>query len=938
MFDKLKKHFTFKKAKKLLLKSVFIFFWLFLISPSAGNIANATNDTQSSIQTENLIEMNTLLELIGNISYIIVWPLVSLAGIAMDNQMVYGSFMYLDAPLRKLRNLVKNLANFALGFIFLAWVLGYVLSPWGLWKVKAFKNAFKNPTDLIKKTLIAGVLVQMSWFIMMVLVDLSTILTYSVWALPSSIISQVGSGASSKILSTNIILNMGDAQKRWSQDQNETIIDYYTLGWVNNNGGMNIAPCLVVKRTDKESYIVGRKYDKLIWSNGKEIPMNDGYCAYYSSLFSYTPFSVDSEPQGNKGATYSNQMDLIKNKLPSMDSKEIQKLREAGMIIKLWSASQTGIVEQNVEIWSLKFVPHTDRKLRPGPQEELWTPKVWPITNKQVHFCSAPKNCSYQYQFPYSEYGLDSKQIIEKAKSRTGPFVTLYSSLMSYSNSVDLTSHGLGQKFLTQALNVWLAILLVLPLAALVVVLLWRVIVLWIVIAISPFLVLKEAFWEMFGDIGDKMDFFNVGEILKLLFAPVLVAFAVGISLVFLSALKETLPASWIVESWKEGQYREVFKNVTWMGISPLEWGWQELDLLWMIKIKAEMALINFSWLILMIFGMALTWFLLFWAIKSTKLWSEIWGKLKTFGESILATTPIIPTASGGIWFGSLINKPGEIISNYNNELATQRNNQLKGLLDPTSAEGIKNAAENYANGELAEFDYVSNGVDNNIKELDTYYDSVSKISWRYEENSPEGIAAKEKLKVIGKKYEDLIDSGKTFQEKLWIFSRETTKKFLNNNTIQDKYLNLLWEASTLQDKLSVLGSAPVWNQRINKELVQKQYEGLYNSVNTIQEKITILNSNATLMPAIDEELVAGYYTSLIKEPKITVDEALAILNSENAKKVRLKNQKLYTLLPKTIREWIVEDEKDGKFSGKYKKKGENSQDQQPPEQPQEQQ
>ena len=83
-------------------------------------MANATNDTQSSIQTENLIEMNTLLELIGNISYIIVWPLVSLAGIAMDNQMVYGSFMYLDAPLRKLRNLVKNLANFALGFLFLA--------------------------------------------------------------------------------------------------------------------------------------------------------------------------------------------------------------------------------------------------------------------------------------------------------------------------------------------------------------------------------------------------------------------------------------------------------------------------------------------------------------------------------------------------------------------------------------------------------------------------------------------------------------------------------------------------------------------------------------------------------------------------------------------------------------------------------------------------
>ena len=67
---------------------------------------------------------------------------------------------------------------------------------------------------------------------------------------------------------------------------------------------------------------------------------------------------------------------------------------------------------------------------------------------------STSKNCSYQYQFPYSEYGMDTKQIIEKAKSRTGPFVTLYSSFMDYSSSVDLTNHGLGQKFLMLALNV----------------------------------------------------------------------------------------------------------------------------------------------------------------------------------------------------------------------------------------------------------------------------------------------------------------------------------------------------------------------------------------------------------------------------------------------------------------------------------------------------
>jgi hypothetical protein len=43
-----------------------------------------------------------------------------------------------------------------------------------------------------------------------------------------------------------------------------------------------------------------------------------------------------------------------------------------------------------------------------------------------------------------------------------------------------------------------------------------------------------------------------------------------------------------------------------------------------MIKIKADVALINFSWLILMIFGMALTWFLLFWAVKSTNIGAKV--------------------------------------------------------------------------------------------------------------------------------------------------------------------------------------------------------------------------------------------------------------------------------------------------------------------------
>jgi hypothetical protein len=78
--------------------------------------------------------------------------------------------------------------------------------------------------------------------------------------------------------------------------------------------------------------------------------MNDGYCTYYSSLFTYIPYTIVPKDQTSGNSTYRDQIDLIKNKLPGMNSNAIKKLREAGMVIQLWSATQTGVVEQNVEI------------------------------------------------------------------------------------------------------------------------------------------------------------------------------------------------------------------------------------------------------------------------------------------------------------------------------------------------------------------------------------------------------------------------------------------------------------------------------------------------------------------------------------------------------------------------------------------------------------
>jgi hypothetical protein len=60
------------------------------------------------------MEFVSIVDLILKMVYIVLWPLLLIAGMAMDNSMVYGSFMNMDAPLWKFWNIIKNFANFAI--------------------------------------------------------------------------------------------------------------------------------------------------------------------------------------------------------------------------------------------------------------------------------------------------------------------------------------------------------------------------------------------------------------------------------------------------------------------------------------------------------------------------------------------------------------------------------------------------------------------------------------------------------------------------------------------------------------------------------------------------------------------------------------------------------------------------------------------------------
>lgn len=130
--------------------------------------------TETTTATSNMLK--ELKEFIQKVIEFISrsWILIaSLAGKFMTNDMVYGSWLHLDAYLWKLRNITKNFANFGLLWFLLRQIIQFITKKTG------------NIQKIIINSVVAGILIQASWFIMAVLLDISTIATAAIGWLPS---------------------------------------------------------------------------------------------------------------------------------------------------------------------------------------------------------------------------------------------------------------------------------------------------------------------------------------------------------------------------------------------------------------------------------------------------------------------------------------------------------------------------------------------------------------------------------------------------------------------------------------------------------------------------------------------------------------------------------------------------------------------------------
>ena len=166
--------FTKKNIKIFLL--LFIVVWFFVW----------TSFAQSS-EAKDPTMVQKITQLIHIWISILSWVWVVLATLAwklMTNDFVYWTFLNLDSSLRKLWNMMKNLANFTLWFVLVFSIVKNLFTV-----IKSDSDPLKNSLKVVWKVLIAWVLIQMSWFLFAALLDISTIGTAAVWALPSQFIA-----------------------------------------------------------------------------------------------------------------------------------------------------------------------------------------------------------------------------------------------------------------------------------------------------------------------------------------------------------------------------------------------------------------------------------------------------------------------------------------------------------------------------------------------------------------------------------------------------------------------------------------------------------------------------------------------------------------------------------------------------------------------------
>lgn len=498
--------------------------------------ADGETATQREEFSKVVTEKAKLFDLYRKTGYVLLYPVVFLAGKLVDNSFVYWEVFGFDAVLWKLWNMVRNFANFWLWFIFLYYIFRFL--------IKNDKN--KDWKRLIWRAMIAWIGIQASWFIMAALIDVSTILIYWIWGLPLSILWWDGNagdkGFNPYVLKTVVTIdadNPGDLRGIYltstTGDTKKYISECETMQLEDENKkGYIVAPKLVY-------YWNGKK-----WTDAQYVLTEGKLCHYFGSVYKLENLPSPIEFPGKCWS----ETDCINAQLEYETNlkKVLQGKKQVAGMLPIWVVGNPWLDEDNMNIG-----------------KEFWGKLLSDLVNDDM-------------------------------KSYVWVFSTLYSSLLEAWRKMGPMDTGASNY--VQFLSIFMALAHVIaiwiPLLAALLVFIMRIWVLWVAIVISPMIILLEAFGFMDKVKTDSMKYFKLSNLIWIIFAPAVITFAVSLSTVLVRLIEkinyepiatDTIVLWWLVEmnlAWFSVWLAELIIAVMWAAISRfLVWTAVEMSALW---------------------------------------------------------------------------------------------------------------------------------------------------------------------------------------------------------------------------------------------------------------------------------------------------------------------------------------------------------------------
>ena len=614
-----------------------------LTAKSVTVVSNADSSNTASTTPSASMEDNfrNLADIFLKVVYILLWPLVFLSGLALDNTMVYGAVFHMDAPLRQFWNLCKNFANFGLWFMILWSILQNIFTLW---------SSKKRPIDTIKSAAIAGILIQLSWFVVAAAIDVSTIATYAVGGIPMSILRTDNTLKNTKILQPNVNINFNNQNKISAKD---FAVSYQVKS--QNGQDLQFSSCRTMK-WDTQVYIVWRQDWNAIFKNqwklnytdpatnkAVSVPDDVNACVYLGQVKFFHEFPDIAQLTGSAYDT----------KLNEILSYPDRNWREAcGYILKVWTWTPT------TETCAQQKFDNVQQQLSEVGQSDPNWKEPLRYTNRPTGTTTQLSTDAGKSRFA-SSAATSIGNIISQSKWFVGPLATIYGSMMDMANLSDVsTTNGtMGKSIGELIIRVAIAWGLLFPLLALTLVLITRIGFLRCIIGTSPIIILLEVFKVKIPSGGWKFDLgkrLSIGNIVKAIFAPVITVLALSMSLLFMTALMSTyksndpslnqwLESMWVKTTigtvWDANDSIDIFGLVLKYPKTMNTWAWDTGN--W------------FSWMIICSAGIGIMRFILFAAIWASGTIGDIWSTIKKFGENMITTTPL-PTPLGNVGLGTL--------------------------------------------------------------------------------------------------------------------------------------------------------------------------------------------------------------------------------------------------------------------------------------------